>query len=415
MPRQFDVPQFYRSHGITAVKRHRQNSDPRKRDLSPSLIDFGPVRFKIARHFGFCFGVENAIEIAYRTVNENPGKRIFLVSEMIHNPEVNGDLVKRGVRFLLNTSGEPLIPLEELQPDDIVVVPAFGTTIELQQRLERQGINPYYHDTTCPFVEKVWKRADDLGRGNYTVIIHGKRTHEETRATFSHSIRTAPTLVIFNLDDAHFLGRFIRGTESTENFLARFSHSMSSGFDPEKHLQRVGVINQTTMLATETQAIAQEIRASLIEVYGEENIREHFADTRDTLCYATYENQTATKALMESKVDVAIVVGGYNSSNTSHLVELCKEKVPTYYIKDSGEILSAEHIRHFNLHSRTVIETSPWLLKRKPVTIGLTSGASCPDRIVDEVLQKIVEFFPAACQYEVAFEPFVSTLNEAAV
>ena len=186
MPREFNVPLFYRSPIISVVKQSRRGIDPRKRDLAPSVLDFGPVHFKIARHFGFCYGVENAIEIAYRALDENPDKRIFLLSEIIHNPHVNTDLRERGVQFLCETSGKQLIPFDELTPADVVIVPAFGTTLEIQSELNKRGINPYAYNTTCPFVEKVWKKSAEIGRQDYTIVVHGKRYHEETRATFSH-------------------------------------------------------------------------------------------------------------------------------------------------------------------------------------------------------------------------------------
>ena len=410
MPREFNVPQYYRSPSISLVKRARKTQDARKRDLSPTVIDFGPVRFKIARHFGFCFGVENAIEIAYRAIQENPTKRIFLLSEMIHNPQVNSDLIEHGVQFLMDTHGNQLIPFTTLTAEDIVIVPAFGTTLELQSALSEIGIDPYYYDTTCPFVEKVWKRSGDLGRAGFTVIVHGKSTHEETRATFSHSRQTAPTLVILDMADAHFLTDFIRRKVSINEFNTRFKLSMSEGFDATKDLLRVGVVNQTTMLATETQAIANTIKEALSEMYGAENIKAHFADTRDTLCYATYENQSATRALMEDGADLAIVVGGYNSSNTSHLVELCEEQIPTYYIQNSAEIIDRENIRHFDLKLRATKISSPWLPTRDtPLDIALTSGASCPDQTVDQVISRIINLFPGSVPFETAFMPFMSS------
>lgn len=395
MPREFEVPAYYRSPSIALVKLARKESDPRKRELSPSLLDFGPVRFKIARHFGFCFGVENAIEIAYRAIRENPGKRIFLLSEMIHNPGVNQDLRAHGVDFLMDTDGSTRIPFDSLTPSDIVIVPAFGTTIEIQAALSQRGIDPYFYDATCPFVEKVWKRAADLGRSDFTVIVHGKKTHEETRATFSHSRQTAQTLVILNMQEAEEVIAFMKGERSREDFMARFGDCVSEGFDPAVHLKRVGVVNQTTMLATETHAIAQRFKQALIEIYGEANLKDHFADTRDTLCYATNENQTATRSLIADGADLAVVVGGYNSSNTSHLVELCEERFPTFYIKDAAEILSADEIRHFDLHQKATQSTKNWLPKNsgRPINIALTSGASCPDQTVDEIVQKIVGFF----------------------
>ncbi len=409
MPRVFDVPHFYRSPNISLIKRFRQLQDPRKNDLSPSTIDFGSVQFRLGRHFGFCFGVENAIEIAYRAIEENPTKRIFLLSEMIHNPEVNKNLLERGVQFLMETDGTPRIAFSELRSDDIVIVPAFGTTVELQETLITLGIDPYYYDTTCPFVEKVWKRSAELGKNGFAVIVHGKKTHEETRATFSHSKRSAPTLVILDMNEAEHVIDFMFGRTTLEEFKNRFKDSMSDDFDPEKHLKRLGVVNQTTMLASDTHAISQKIRDALVELYGLDKIQEHFADTRDTLCYATYENQTATRRLIESGADLAIVVGGYNSSNTSHLVELCELAMPTYYIRDHTEILSPEKIRHFSLHKKELIVTSPWLPKKSndlPTFIALTSGASCPDSTVDLVLQRVVSFFSNALPYDQALRPF---------
>jgi 4-hydroxy-3-methylbut-2-enyl diphosphate reductase len=195
MTRRFDTREKYQGPIITRIKQARQAADPRKRDLAPSRLDFGPLRVVLARHFGFCYGVENAVEIAYHTLAESGGRRVFFLSEMIHNPKVNGDLLERGVRFLFTPAGEQLVPWEELTPADIVVVPAFGTTLELQEKLAARGIDPYRYNTTCPFVEKVWKRSAQLGADQFTVVVHGKDTHEETRATFSHSMRGAPTLV----------------------------------------------------------------------------------------------------------------------------------------------------------------------------------------------------------------------------
>jgi len=411
MARTFDVPEFYRSPNIAAVKRFRQLEDPRKRNLSPSVLDFGSVIFKIGRHFGFCFGVENAIEIAYQAVQENPERSIFLLSEMIHNPEVNQDLRDRGVQFLMNTDGSPLIPFSTLQSGDIVIVPAFGTTVELQKRLSAVGIDPYFYDTTCPFVEKVWRRSADLGQKGFSVIVHGKKTHEETRATFSHSRQTAPTLVVLDMNDAEFVIEYMYGRISEDEFHERFHDCMSDNFDPKEHLTKIGVVNQTTMLALETKAIATRFREVMIDRYGEEHIQQHFADTRDTLCYATHENQSATRTLIESGADLAIVVGGYNSSNTSHLVELCEEAMPTYYIRDDSEIIDRDSIRHFVMSKREVATSRNWLPGKEnseSVVIALTSGASCPDSTVDRVLQRVVSFFKDAKPFEQALAPFAA-------
>ena len=412
MPREFNVPLFYRSPIISVVKQARRVTDPRKRDLTPSVLDFGPVRFKIARHFGFCYGVENAIEIAYRTLEENPDKRIFLLSEMIHNPHVNADLRERGVRFLCETSGEQLIPFDELTPADVVIVPAFGTTLEIQSKLNARGINPYAYNTTCPFVEKVWKKSAEIGEQNYTIVVHGKRYHEETRATFSHAKSGAPVVVVLNLAEAKNLAKVICGEADREFFFEYFANRYSPSFEPGRDLKRIGVVNQTTMLATETQAIADLLRQAMVEQYGEEHIDEHFADTKDTLCYATKENQDATLALIEDRGDLALVVGGYNSSNTSHLVELCDGKMPTYFVRDAGEIESPRLIRHWDVHAKAVYETMDWLPMNPPdgkaVDIVLTAGASCPDALLDEVLCKMVAWFPNTLTIDDVLAPYRS-------
>jgi 4-hydroxy-3-methylbut-2-en-1-yl diphosphate reductase len=408
--KQFDVPVFYRSPIISTVKDARKTLDPRKKDLSPSIIDFGPVRFRIARHFGFCYGVENAIEIAYRALDENPEKRVFLLSEMIHNPHVNDDLQVRGVRFLRTTSGEQLIPFEDLTSDDVVIIPAFGTTLEVEQTLEEIGVDTEQYDTTCPFVEKVWRKSSQIGSDDYSIVVHGKRYHEETRATFSHAKEDGPVVVVRDMEEAEDLARVIRGDENADFFYARFDDKYSDGFDPAADLQRLGVVNQTTMLATETKAIANLLREAVIDRYGEDTVSEHFADTSDTLCYATNENQDATLRLIEDGGDLGIVVGGYNSSNTSHLVELCEEHMPTYFIRGASEFDSPAEIRHFDLHTGAETSTDNWFpINDSPVDVVLTSGASCPDALLDEVVRKIVAWFPGACSIEEALEPFETT------
>ncbi|MBE0551817.1 MAG: 4-hydroxy-3-methylbut-2-enyl diphosphate reductase [Ignavibacterium sp.] len=394
--KKFDIPNFYRSSFITRIKNARKDLDPRKKDFTPTLLDFGPVRFYLARHFGFCYGVENAIEIAYKTIEENPGKQIYLLSEMIHNPGVNIDLQKYGVKFLMDTSGKQLINWNQLSKDDIVIIPAFGTTIEIEQQLNEIGINPYRYNTTCPFVEKVWNRSEQLGSENYTIVIHGKHTHEETRATFSHSKTNSPSVIIRDLEEAKILSSFILNEKTTKEFYEIFKEKYSEGFKVENDLLKVGVVNQTTMLATETQAIADLLKDTMIKKYGIENLKEHFADTRDTLCYATNDNQEATYGLLKENADFAIVVGGYNSSNTSHIVELCEEKLPTYFISSEERILSEKKIKHFNIHHHKELETENYLPKKEVVDIILTSGASCPDAVVEAVLRKIHSFFPTA-------------------
>jgi len=389
--KKFDIPPHYKSSIISHIKELRKKDDPRKKDFTPTRLDFGPVVFLIARHFGFCYGVENAIEIAYKTINENPGKRIFLLSEMIHNPHVNDDLKSRGIEFIMDNYGTQFIQWDEITSDDIVIIPAFGTTIEIENLLKEKGIDTVKYNTTCPFVEKVWNRAEAIGKENYTIIIHGKHKHEETRATFSHSIQNSPSLIVRDIEETKLLCKVILGEKPAEEFYKFFAGKYSSGFDVEKDLLKVGVVNQTTMLASETQAIADLIRDTMIKKYSTENIKEHFADTRDTLCYATNDNQSATIGLMKESADLAIVVGGYNSSNTSHLVELLEEKFPTYFISEASKILSRNEIKHFDIHQQIELTTQNFLPSKEKITIALTSGASCPDSIVDQVILKIID------------------------
>ncbi len=392
MARSFDVPEFYRSRLVSTVKAARHSADPRKRDLSPTLLDFGPVRFKLARHFGFCYGVENAIEIAYRAVDSHPDRRVFLLSEMIHNPHVNEDLLSRGVRFLRTTSGEQLIPFDELTPEDLVIVPAFGAPVETLDLLRARGLDVASWDTTCPFVEKVWNRSQQLGREDYTIVVHGKHAHEETRATVSHARSVAPVVVIRDLEEADVLAAFIRGECEPDDFHATFRGRHSDGFDPVRDLVRIGVVNQTTMLASETEAIAALLRKAMHDRYGREAGAHHFADTSDTLCYATNENQSATRALVDAGAHAAIIVGGFNSSNTSHLVDLCAERMPAYLVGGRDDILSRERIRHFDGSAKALIETDDWLPRERPVDLLLTAGASCPDVLLDQVIERVLSF-----------------------
>lgn len=405
--KKFEIPHFYRSSVITRIKNSRKDLDPRKKDFTPTLLDFGPVRFYLARHFGFCYGVENAIEIAYKTIEENPGKRIYLLSEMIHNPGVNADLEKLGVKFLMDTSGKHIIDWDELTKDDIVVIPAFGTTLEIEKKLNELGIDPYRYNTTCPFVEKVWNRSEQLGKQNYTVIIHGKHYHEETRATFSHSKTEAKSVIVREIEEAKVLASFILNEKPKEDFYKTFEGKYSEGFDVEKDLIKVGVVNQTTMLATETQEIADLLKETMVSKYGLENLKDHYADTRDTLCYATNDNQEATYGLLKESADLAIVVGGYNSSNTSHIVELCEEKLPTYFISSEEKILSEKRISHFDIKKHQEIVAENYLPSKEVVDIILTSGASCPDAVVEAVLRKIHSYFPFSKKVDEVVEKYL--------
>ena len=380
--------------------------DLRKQDFSPSCIDFGPVSFYIARHFGFCYGVENAIELSYKAIRENPDRPVYLLSQMIHNQQVNEDLQARGIKFIMDTDGRQFVPWDHISSSDVVIIPAFGTTLEIENKLQELGVDVQKYNTTCPFVEKVWNRSQKLGKDNYTVVIHGKVKHEETRATFSHSAAGSPSVVIEDMREAEKLGEYISGTKNPADFYKDFEGRYSPGFNPEKDFARVGVVNQTTMLASDTQAIADYIKQILHKRYGSAELSNHFADTRDTLCYATNDNQDSTYRLLETDADLAIVVGGYNSSNTSHLVELCETRFPTFFINSEQELLSKDSIRHFDLHKKQLSTTTDFIPSKNVVKIVLTSGASCPDTLVDEVLFKLLSAFEGAKSAESVLDDF---------
>ena len=365
-----------------------------KKDFSPTLLDYGPLQIYLARHFGFCYGVENAIEIAFRTVEENPGKNIYLLSEMIHNPQVNQDLQDHGIKFLQDTHGNEIIPLESLSKEDIVLIPAFGTTLEIEKKVKDLGIEIEKFDTTCPFVEKVWNRSEAIAASGYTVVIHGKPGHEETRATFSHAAGKAPAVVVRDMEQAKLLATYINGEKAPADFFIDFKGQYSEGFDPKKHLEKIGVVNQTTMLAEDTQAIADYLKQTMHSHFANsDHPEERFADTRDTLCYATNDNQTAVKGMLEVQADIAIVVGGYNSSNTSHLVELCEQRMPTFFINSEEKIISKDEILHYDFHQKKEILTHEYLPAKQPLKILLTSGASCPDALVEGIIKKLESYF----------------------
>ena len=391
----FNVPVTYRSPLITAIKNKRRQDDKMKKDLSPTLLDLGPIQIYLARHFGFCYGVENAIEISFRTIEENSGRRIFLLSEMIHNPQVNADLTNKGVQFLQDTSGKQLIPFDELNSDDIVLIPAFGTTLSIEKQLHDKGITIEKYNTTCPFVEKVWNRSEQIAGKGYSIVIHGKPKHEETRATFSHASSSAPSVVVNDMNETIQLAKYITGELPSSQFYKDFEGRYSEDFDIMRDLQRIGVVNQTTQLATDTQAIADYLKQVMKTHYklDESNIGERFADTRDTLCYATNVNQGAMVALLNTPADLAIVAGGYNSSNTTHLVELAEEKLPTYFISSADKIISNKEILHYNYHTKQELLTNNYLPSTSPIKILMTSGASCPDAVVESIIRKLAGFY----------------------
>ena len=389
----FEVPLGYRSSLISAIKEKRKEDDKLKKDTQPTLLDLGNLKIYLARHFGFCYGVENAIEIAYRTIESNQGKRIFLLSEMIHNPQVNADLLQKGVQFLQDTNGKELIPFETLTKDDIVIIPAFGTTIAMEKKLNAIGIQVQQYNTTCPFVEKVWNRSAQISKKGYSIIIHGKPKHEETRATFSHASANSPTLIVNDMEDTIQLGKIISGELPVADFYSYFNGKYSENFNPVTDLEKFGVVNQTTQLATDTQAISDYLKNCMVAKFGESELPVHFADTRDTLCYATNDNQTAVNSLLEIPADIAFVMGGKNSSNSSHLVELCENKLTTYFIDGPEKLIDANSILNTNWRNKEQTIINNYLPIKDTTTILMTSGASCPDTVVEAVIRQIADYY----------------------
>jgi len=400
----FEVPAHYRSSILGQIKAYRKSIDPRKKDDTPFRFSVGSTSFLIPRHFGFCYGVENAIEIAFKTIEENKGKRIFLLGEMIHNPEVNRDLQEAGVLFLVDNAGRRLVDFSTLTSDDIVITPAFGTTVEMEDELKRLGVSLHQYNTTCPFVEKVWKRSAELGGRGYTLIVHGKYKHEETRATFSHAKQSGPVLIIRDMKEANELAAFIRGERDSSTFRDVFADKFSEGFDPENDLKKIGVVNQTTMLATETQEIAAFLKEVVQGIYGEGSS----ADTRDTLCYATNDNQTATLGVLQEEADCAVVVGGFNSSNTFQIATILEQRFPVFFVRNAADIFSAEHARCLNLQTHQEEIKSIPFSKSKETRIIVTSGASCPDKTVDDVIRRIIELRGESVAIEQALNEFLN-------
>lgn len=398
--KKFEVPEHYRSTILGRIKEIRKVNDPRKKDHSSFNFKLEKTEFIIPRHFGFCYGVENAIEIAFRTVSENPDKRIFLLGEMIHNPQVNEDLLAEGIQFLVDNHGNRLLDFSTLSAQDIVITPAFGTTIEMAKELASMGVHLEKYNTTCPFVEKVWKRSAELGKRGYTLVVHGKYLHEETRATFSHAAETGPVIVVRNMIEARLLAKYIRQELSKEQFEIDFANKYSRGFSLEKDLRKVGVVNQTTMLATETQEIATYLKDVVVERYGEDAT----TDTRDTLCYATNDNQNATLGVLDSGAQLGIVVGGFNSSNTIQIATILGERMPVYFVRNANDLESLDTATVFNTKTLKEESVQPELLALENLKLIVTSGASCPDRTVDLVIQKICSLRSEKASIEEALE-----------
>lgn len=412
--------ELYQSDLCRAIKVARRTKE--KTSGAPAVLDFGAVSYVIPSHFGFCLGVQNAIERAYETVASNPTKRVFMLSELIHNPFVNEDLLARGLRYLQTDKGLPICSdgsiasnpedpdtlWNQLTADDIVIIPAFGATNEDKVRLLRRGLSIRENDATCMLVEKVWKAARRYAKEGFTVIIHGKSEHEETKATFSNSSSHGPALMIRNMEHARLLTEVIQaeGAEKRRLFEDSFKGLYSKGFNPGKDLQKLAVVNQTTLLRNETLSIIEFLREFMVQCYGEAHVAEHLwsKGKGDTLCYATQVNQDALQKAVEQRIDAALVVGGKNSSNTFQLYRVCEERFGenAHYIQSEANILSAEEIRHY-IFPYDLTEAPkasevvrPFLAETStPKRILLTGGASCPDGVIQQVIHKINSFFPA--------------------
>jgi 4-hydroxy-3-methylbut-2-enyl diphosphate reductase len=348
----------------------------------------GRLSLVLAQEFGFCYGVDRAVDYAYQARKRFPDRPVFLTGEIIHNPHVNDQLRAQGIRFLSDPDEDPAA----VGPDDVVILPAFGVTVQELLRLSQAGCTLV--DTTCGSVLNVWKNVSRYARDGFTSVIHGKYWHEETQATASQAVHVSGGhyLVVLDKGEAALACDYVRGTGNKATFLERFASATSVGFDPDIHLQRVGCANQTTMLSTESMAIGEMFRQAMRERYGEAELPLRFR-AFDTICSATQDRQDAVlRLLAEETIDAMLVVGGYNSSNTCNLARMCAEKVPTYHIADPEGLVSATEIRHRSVGDKAEMVTRDWLAPRGPIRIGLTSGASTPDNLLEVVVRKLEAF-----------------------
>ncbi len=400
---------LYQSQLCAAIKALARQHE--RSAAAPVALDFGAVRYVIPSHFGFCLGVKNAIERAYETLAENPGRRVFMLSELIHNPFVNEDLLRRGLRYLQTDKGVPYTVdgtpdspqlWDTLTPDDIVIIPAFGATDEDKRRLVRKGIAVCQYDATCMLVEKVWKAARAYGREGYTVVIHGKHEHEETKATFSNTRRHAPAVIVRNLDETRRLGELIASDDPAvrAKFYDAFAGRHTPDFDVARDLDRIAVVNQTTLLMNETIGIIEHLRGVYRAKFGDD-ARVGGSSRRDTLCYATQVNQDALSRALAEPLDAAFVIGGKNSSNTYQLFRLCEQKLgaKAFFIQSEASIRSRDAVEHYLYVGGGAGRTEQrplWLDDTAPKRVLVTGGASCPDGIIQQVITRINSFFPAA-------------------
>jgi 4-hydroxy-3-methylbut-2-en-1-yl diphosphate reductase len=348
------------------------------------------LTIKLAKEFGFCYGVERAIDLAYAARKVFPApKRIFLLGEIIHNPEVNDQIRAMGIVSIPPKPTDADLAQLNLTAEDVVIIPAFGTEVGTRKKLEALGVQSV--DTTCGDVMSVWKRVRQYSKESVTSIIHGKAKHEETKATTSQATAygTGHYLVVFNLDETDYVCDYIQRGGDRAEFLERFKGAYSPGFDPEQHLKVVGVANQTTMLRGETEEVQRRFKAAMAKKYGEADVTNHFRFF-DTICGATQDRQDALEKLLKQPMNLLLVVGGYNSSNTSHLAEMGEAKLPTYFIKNAAMMASVALIKHYNQHERLEVETRDWL-PTGDITVGITAGASCPNNLIEDTIRRLFE------------------------
>lgn len=372
---QEQVESHYRSDIVDKVRR------------DGGIISVGDITVRLAKQFGFCYGVERAIDLAYAARKVFKDRRLFIVGEIIHNPEVNEQISSLGIRNLIGQNKQA--DISELRPDDVVILPAFGTELAVLQQIKDRGCQIV--DTTCGDVMSVWKRVRKYASESATSIIHGKAEHEETKATSSRALGDGKGhyLVLLTLADADYVCQYIRQGGNKQEFLERFKGAYSAGFDPDVHLRTVGVANQTTMLRGETEEVQRRIQQAVLDRDGPELAARNFRFF-DTICGATQERQDALRELLNVKMDLLLVVGGYNSSNTSHLAEMGEEKLPTYFVLNASRLISEKEIRHYDLHARREVVACDWLPEGK-VVVGITAGASCPNNLIEETLIRLFQ------------------------
>ena len=351
------------------------------------VLSSGDLTIKLAKEFGFCYGVERAIDLAYAARKVFLDQPIYILGEIIHNPEVNDQIRDMGIKFL--SGKEKDADIEDLKKDDIVIIPAFGTEVSMRRQLEAKGCR--FVDTTCGDVMSVWKRVRQYSKDQVTSIIHGKSWHEETKATSSQTMANGGGhyLVVFTLAETDYVCNYILNGGDKAAFLAKFKGAYSEGFDPDLQLQAIGVANQTTMLRGETEEVQRRLRRAMLQKYGEGAIEGHFRFF-DTICGATQDRQDALEKLLQEPISLLLVIGGYNSSNTSHLAEMGEAKLPTYFIKNAAKMRSDKLILHYDQHKNQEVETANWLPAGK-ITVGITAGASCPNNLIEDAIRRLFE------------------------